>query len=324
MNQDRFKQIDLLFDEILEVSTLEREEILDERCQADIELKSEVLALFSAVKNSTDFIEKQDFIPIKNFLDEDVSDNLIGKKIGVYRLKKLLGRGGMCAVYLASRIDDFEKEVAVKIIPPLENRKQSAENFRRERQILARLEHPNIAQILDGGTTEDNTPYLVMEYIDGLPLNEFCAKNNLNLRQKLALFQAVCHAVTFAHQNLIVHRDLKPNNILVTTGGNVKLLDFGIAKLLNAETIDFSENKTIEGNALTPEYASPEQINGENITVASDVYSLGVVLYELLTGKRPFDVGGKSLSQILKIVQTTEAVPPSAIQNPKSKISNLI
>jgi len=319
MNQERFKQIDSILDEVLEVSTVERERILDERCRDDAELKREVLKLIFSLDESDDFIEKTEFTPVKYFIEPE-ADEFIGKKIGAYSLKKLLGTGGMSAVYLASRIDDFEKEVAVKIIPPFENRKASAENFRRERQILARLEHPNIAQILDGGTTEGEKPYIVMEFVDGLPLNEFCDENNLNETEKLKLFQDVCHTVSFAHQNLIVHRDLKPNNILVTKKGIVKLLDFGIAKLLDAEGFNFTENKTFDGNALTLEYASPEQINGENITVASDVYSLGVILYELLTGKRPHYFKDKSLNEILNIIQTKEPIAPS--ENSKFKIQN--
>lgn len=321
MNQERFKQIDSILDEVLEVSTVERERILDERCREDLNLKREVLQLLSSLDDADDFIEKSKFTPVKHFIENE-TDEFIGKKIGAYRLKKLLGAGGMSAVYLASRIDDFEKEVAVKIIPPFENRKQSAENFRRERQILARLEHPNIAQILDGGTTEGDKPFIVMEYVDGFPLNVFCDENNLDETAKLKIFAEVCHTVSFAHQNLIVHRDLKPNNIFVTKNGKVKLLDFGIAKLLDAEGFNFTENKTFDGNALTLEYASPEQINGENITVASDVYSLGVILYELLTGKRPHNFKNKSLNEILNIVQTKEPVAPSLISNSKSQISD--
>jgi eukaryotic-like serine/threonine-protein kinase len=321
MNQERWRQIDDLFDEVLDVAPNERNDYLARVCGDDAELFKELQILIKASGDSEDFIENREFIPAKNFLSEE-TDSFIGKKIGAYRLKKLIGRGGMCAVYLASRIDDFQKEVAVKIIPPFENRKQSNENFRRERQILAHLEHANIAQILDGGTAEDDTPFIVMEYVDGLPLNVYCDEKNLSEHDRLELFQNVCNAVTYAHQNLIVHRDLKPNNILVSKDGKPKLLDFGIAKLLRTETLDLSESHTIEGNALTPEYASPEQINGENITTASDVYSLGVVLYELLTGKRPHDFKDKSLNEIVKIIQTKEPLAPSAIANSKFQKPN--
>lgn len=317
MNTNRFSQIDSILDAVLDAPTLEREKIIDEQCKDDKSLKTEVLALLGALENFDDFIETPDFVSVKNFLDETVKDDFVGKKIGAYRLQKLLGRGGMGAVYLATRIDDFEKEVAVKIIPPLENRQSSAENFRRERQILARLSHKNIAQILDGGTTDANTPFIVMEYVDGLPLNIFCSEKNLLLNEKLELFQQVCAAVSYAHQNLIVHRDLKPNNILVCDDKTVKLLDFGIAKMLDANAFEFSENKTFDGNALTLEYASPEQINGENITVASDVYSLGVILYELLTEKRPHDFKQKSLAEILQIITKENPPAPSAITNYK-------
>ncbi len=320
MKQDRFSKIDSLLDAVLDAPTLEREKILDEKCKDDKSLKTEVLSLLAALETNHDFIELDDFGNVKNFLDEAETDDFSGKKIGAYRLGRLLGRGGMGAVYLANRIDDFEKEVAVKIIPPLENRHESVENFRRERQILARLSHKNIAQILDGGTTDANTPFIVMEFIDGLPLTQFCREKNLNLNEKLELFQDVCAAVSFAHQNLIVHRDLKPNNILVGDDKTVKLLDFGIAKMLDTENIGFTENKTFDGNALTLEYASPEQINGENITVASDVYSLGVILYELLTDKRPHDFKQKSLAEILQIITKENPLAPSEIPNSKFQI----
>ncbi|HMS42714.1 MAG TPA: serine/threonine-protein kinase, partial [Pyrinomonadaceae bacterium] len=322
MNSNRFQKIDSLLDAVLDAPTFEREKILDAECKDDKSLKTEVLALLDALNSNDDFIEFSDFGNVKNFLDEKEADEFIGKKIGAYRLKKLLGRGGMGVVYSATRIDDFEKEVAVKIIPPFENRRESAENFRRERQILARLSHPNIAQILDGGTWQTNTPYIVMEYVEGLPLNVFCKQKNLTVREKLELFQDVCAAVAYAHQNLIVHRDLKPNNILVCDDKTVKLLDFGIAKMLDSETFGTNENKTFDGNALTLEYASPEQINGENITVASDVYSLGVILYELLTKKRPHDFKSKSLAEILQIITKEKPLEPSKIANYKSQIAN--
>lgn len=321
MNSERFKKIDAILDEVLEVSTLERERILNERCLDDADLKREIYKLLSSLDKAKNFIETPDFTPIRQVFGRD-SDEFTGKKIGAYQLKKLLGTGGMSQVYLASRIDDFEKEVAVKIIPTFENRKQSAANFRRERQILARLEHPNIARILDGGTTEGGKPFIVMEYVDGLPLDRFCHKNDLSTREKLELFLKVCGAVTFAHQNLIVHRDLKPNNIFVTKNGDVKLLDFGIAKLLDADAFGLAENKTFDGNALTLEYAAPEQIAGGNVTVTSDVYGLGVILYELLTGKRPHDFREKSLGEIIKIIETKETVAPSETRNSEFKIQN--
>lgn len=322
MKPDRFSRIDSLLDEVLDVSTLEREKILDARCGSDAELKREVMSLFDALKRADDFIEKPKFATLKNLAEGDEKSDLTGEKIGAYRLKKLLGQGGMSRVYLASRIDDFEKEVAIKIIPPFENRRQSAENFRRERQILARLEHPNIARILDGGTTSGGSPFIVMEYVDGLPLDSFCRENDLSVREKLELFSKVCSAVTFAHQNLIVHRDLKPGNIFVTKTGEIKLLDFGIAKLLDAEAFGVGENRTFQGTALTLEYAAPEQITGGNITVASDVYSLGVILYELLTGSRPHKFGEKSLGEIVRIIESVEPAAPSEIPNPQSKDLN--
>lgn len=319
MKQERFQQIDALFEEVLDAPTLEREEILAEKCADDLELKNKILSLIKALKTSEDFIENTEFTPVSKFI-ENTEDKYIGKKIGTYELKKLIGRGGMSAVYLATRIDDYEREVAVKIIPPFENRKNSAENFRRERQILANLSHPFIAQIVDGGTTDDNKPYIVMEYVEGLPLDEFCNANNFTVKQKIKLLQEVCEAVTFAHRNLIVHRDLKPHNILVNKSGVPKLLDFGVAKLLVEKTFQVSENKTFDGNALTLEYASPEQVLGENITVASDVYSLGVILYELLTGNRPHELKNKSLGEIVKIIKAEEPAPPSRIQNSSFKI----
>lgn len=320
MNAENWQKIDSLFDEYLD-SSPEIQASFFAKKDLSPEIKTELIKLISAVNKTDSFIETTSLKPVKEFLSEN-EDSLIGKKIGSYQLEKLVGKGGNGAVYLAKRIDDFSKEVAIKLIPTFSATKSNKDNFRRERQILARLEHENIAQILDGGTTSDGTPYLVMEFIKGVPLDEFCRQKNLSLNERLQLFEEVCKAVSFAHQNLVVHRDLKPNNILVDRSGKVKLLDFGIAKLLQPENFDFSENKTLESNALTPEYASPEQINGGNITTASDVYSLGVVLYELLTGKRPFDFSRLQFSEILQISRLKEAIPPSAIQGNETKIQD--
>lgn len=321
MKQERFELIDRILDEVLDCPTLERPALLALKCGSDHALRSQIETLIKSLAESEDFIERNEFATVKELVEKD-SDELTGKKIGAYRLKKLLGEGGMSAVYLASRIDDFEKQVAVKIIPSFDYRRRSAENFRRERQILAHLEHPNIARILDGGTTPDGVPFIVMEYVDGLPLDRFCRENGLSIKEKLELFKKVCEAVTFAHQNLIVHRDLKPSNIFVTRSGEVKLLDFGIAKLLDADAFGIADNKTFDGNALTLEYASPEQIGGRSITVASDVYGLGVILYELLTETRPHNFSGKSLGEIIRLIETKEPVVPSKIKDSGSGSQN--
>ena len=320
MNTEIWQKIDSLFDEYLDATPAEQADFLEQKCDNE-EIRNELKKLISALDKTDSFIESPTFTPVKEILTEN-DDSLIGKKIGSYQLEKLIGKGGNGSVYLAKRIDAFSKEVAIKLIPTFSATQSNKDNFRRERQILARLEHENIARILDGGTTSDGTPYLVMEFIEGLPLDEYCRQENLSINQRLQLFLKVCEAVTFAHQNLIVHRDLKPNNILVRKDGKVKLLDFGIAKLLQTNEADFSTNQTLKGNAFTPEYASPEQINSEIITTASDVYSLGVVLYELLTNQRPHSFKDKPLNEILRIISNEEPLPPSKI--PNSALRSLI
>lgn len=308
MNTEIWQKVDALFDEYLDASPAEQANFLDEKCES-AEIRQELEKLISALDKTSDFIENPTFTPVKKILDEDENDNLIGTKIYSYQIEKLLGKGGMGTVYLAKRVDDFSKEVAIKTIPPFAGSKNNKENFRRERQILAKLDHPNIARILDGGTTENGIPFLIMEYVDGMPINEYC--QNLSLDEKLNLFQGVCDAVGYAHKNLVVHRDLKPTNIFIKSDGTIKLLDFGIAKLLQTDELPTTTGTTFGGNALTPEYASPEQIKGENITVSSDVYSLGVVLYELLTGNRPHNFKGKSLNEILQIISKGEPKYPN-------------
>jgi serine/threonine protein kinase len=216
----------------------------------------------------------------------------------------------MGTVYRAVRDDDaFRKEVALKVVQRGLTSEYHRERFRQERQILAALDHPNVARLLDGGTTEDGRPYLVMEAVSGEPIDSYCARGNLALRERLELFRLVCAAVQYAHQNLIVHRDLKPANILVTLEGSPKLLDFGIAKLLPPE--HGSPATVTEFRALTPYYASPEQLRGDPITTASDVYSLGVLLYELLVGRRPFALEGRSTDEVIRLVCEAEPLRPS-------------
>ncbi|MDX2041326.1 MAG: protein kinase [Acidobacteriota bacterium] len=219
----------------------------------------------------------------------------------------------MGAVYLAERADDaYEKRVAIKMVWPGGIRSEINRRFNIERRVLAALEHPNIARLLDGGVTEDGWSYVVMEYVDGVPITEYCDRQKLSIAERLKLFQSVCEAVQYAHQNLIVHRDLKPSNILVTNAGEVKLLDFGIAKILDP-TDDASGQSPTLLNFLTPEYASPEHIAGQRITTASDVYSLGVLLYELLTGARPFNPTSRSPQELIRLIETHEPARPSQV-----------
>ncbi|RPH69668.1 MAG: serine/threonine protein kinase [Myxococcaceae bacterium] len=231
------------------------------------------------------------------------------RRIGPYKLIRELGRGGMGTVWLAARADEqFEKRVALKVVRASDS-EQVLRYFRQERQILAGLEHPNIARLLDGGTTEDGLPYFVMEHVEGVPIDRYCDEHKLPVLERLRLFEAVCSAVQHAHRSLVVHRDLKPSNILVTGEGVPKLLDFGIAKLLNPGVAGGLSQETVL--AMTPEYASPEQVRGRAITTATDVYSLGVILYELLTGHPPYRVKSREHVEVLKAVCEVEPERPS-------------
>ena len=235
-----------------------------------------------------------------------------GQRIGPYRVERLLGRGGMGAVYLASRVD-FEKQVAIKVLNRGMNNDEVVRRFHHERQILARLEHPNIARLLDGGTGDDGLPYFVMEYVEGEPIDRYCARHGLGVRERLELFRKVCSAVHRAHQNLVVHRDLKPGNILVDAGGEPKLLDFGIAKPLDADGSTAAVMTAAGIQPMTLAYASPEQINNEAITTASDVYSLGVVLYELLTGQPPYRAPGHRPLDLADAIRSQQPLKPSTL-----------
>jgi eukaryotic-like serine/threonine-protein kinase len=236
-----------------------------------------------------------------------------GDRIGPYQVRRVLGRGGMGEVYLCERADEqYQKQVAIKLVSRGVLSRQVQTRLRTERQILATLDHPNIARLLDGGTTAEGIPYLVLEYVEGEPIDTYCDTHRLSIGARLQLFRVVCSAVQSAHRNLIVHRDLKPSNILVTADGTPKLLDFGIAKLLDvrqtAHTIAMTQ---ADVRIMTPDHASPEQIRGELITTASDVYVLGVLLYELLCGQRPFQVSGLRFREIERVICEKEPPPPS-------------
>jgi eukaryotic-like serine/threonine-protein kinase len=307
-----------LFHEAVEIALSERKSFLDRNC-ADTEVRIEVESLLKAHEQAEDFIASPVFLDtevlptnfVAEFEDENDEDfDRTGEKIGNYEIVCEIGRGGMGAVYLAQRAnDDFVQQVAVKIVKRGMDTDFVLKRFRRERRILASLNHPNIAKLFEGGTTHDGLPYFVMEYIEGKNLLSFCSSKDLNLAERLMIFREVCEALTYAHQNLVVHRDLKPSNILITPEGVPKLLDFGIAKLLtDDETVS-----TTTGiyRLLTPEYASPEQVRGKRTTTVSDVYSLGVLLYELLTAHSPYRTQSKSFQEIIRAVCETEPLKPS-------------
>ncbi|HKP86647.1 MAG TPA: protein kinase [Blastocatellia bacterium] len=245
--------------------------------------------------------------------DEEHQEIFQEPNIGPYKVIRRIGQGGMGFVYLAARDDDqFKKQVAIKVVRPGMDTDFVLRRFLSERQILANLDHPNIARLLDGGTTEDNRPYFVMEHIEGKPITQYADEHRLSTVERLKLFREVCAAVHYAHQNLVIHRDIKPSNILVTAGGTPKLLDFGIAKLLNPDLAGLTVEATaVAVRLMTPEYASPEQVLGEQITTASDVYSLGVLLYELLTGHRPYKITSRLPHDIARVVCEQEPQKPS-------------
>ncbi len=310
MKPERWQRIEELFRTIVDHPADQREAYLTRVCGGDEELRREVLSLL-ARDTAEDFL----FEPIADMalsLTAELPDDLTGTRIGPYRLTRLIGRGGMGAVYEALRDDEqFQQQVALKLIKGGMDSNFVRDRFLRERQILASLDHPHIAHLLDGGTTGDGQPYFVMELVDGESITEYCRRRELSLNDKLKLFRGVCAAVQHAHQKLVVHRDLKPSNILVTEDGTPKLLDFGIAKLLAADPGNAVTHTETAMRLMTPDYASPEQVRGGVITTAADVYALGAVLYELLTGRRPHQFVTYSPLEIERTICETEAQRPS-------------
>ena len=270
----------------------------------------QIQRLLEADVRSEGFIERAVEAGACALADAEVATE---RRFGRYRLVREIGRGGMSSVFLAVRDDEeFHKRVAVKVVPRGMDSQDIVRRFRTERQILASLDHPNIAKLYDGGTTEDGLPYFVMEYIEGVAVDRYCTQHQLTLVERLRLFQRICSAVHFAHQNLVVHRDLKPSNVLVTPGGVPKLLDFGIAKVLNPELSGTAIEPTRRAAGLmTLGYASPEQVRGLSVTTATDVYSLGVLLYELLTGRRPYRVSQDRPSQWETVICERPPEPPA-------------
>lgn len=313
MTAERWKQIDSIFQTVVELDPAERAGFLDRACAGDASLLSEVESLIKSHEQAQSFIESPLLQVPMNLLVQEQDRSNVSRLIGAYKVIRQIGHGGMGTVFLASRADDqYRKAVAIKLISRGMDTDSIVSRFRHERQILASLDHPNIARLLEGGTTEDDLPYFVMEHIEGQPIDEFCDSRKLTTSERLKLFRTVCSAVHYAHQNLIVHRDLKPSNILVTSEGVPKLLDFGIAKLLKpemyAQTIAPTEAMV---RPMTPDYASPEQVRGQPVTTASDVYSLGVLLYELLTGHRPYRIKSLHPEEIERAICDQEPERPS-------------
>ncbi len=304
----RFRLAHERFHEALALAPGEREPYLARLETSDPELAREVRGLLAADADAAGFLAEAPALP-------ENEATRVGERFGPYRLTGEIGRGGMGVVYRAVRDDDsFAKDVAIKLVEPGMRSPELLQRFRAERQILARLEHPHIARLLDGGTATDGTPYLVMEFVQGRPLLADADERRLDLAARLRLFLAICEAVQFAHERLVVHRDLKSDNVLVAGDGAPRLLDFGIARVLSADGAAGESTQTLPlHRRLTPDYASPEQIRGEPAAVASDVYSLGVIFYELLAGTRPLRVAGRTTEEMLRVATHEESPPPSAV-----------
>jgi eukaryotic-like serine/threonine-protein kinase len=302
-----WQRVQTLFLESVEMPTEERSRFLQFSCASEPWMLSEVESLLAADVNSGALIEAAVQGVAASFFD---THDLIGERLGIYRIVREIGRGGMGSVYLALRDDrEYQKEVAIKIVRRGMDTADVLKRFRYERQILAGLEHPYIARLFDGGSTPDGVPFFVMEYIKGSPVDAFCREQSLDSKAICELFLLILEAVAYAHRNLVVHRDLKPVNILITADGAPKLLDFGVAKLLSG---DPSGNHTITASmrTFTPEYASPEQVQGLPITTSTDIYCLGIILYELLTGKRVRSIEFQTPAQIERVICHTEVVRP--------------
>ncbi len=292
---------------------------LDRECASDAALRAEVESLLAQHDGASCFIET----PALHLVAESLAGEgaySAGYLMGDYEILSLVGRGGMGEVYLAQD-RKLGRKAALKLIQRGLDSDELVRHFKREENLLASLNHPNIAQLYGGGVNADGSPFFAMEFVEGERLDEYCDKRGLSTRERLQIFRKICSAVTYAHQHLVIHRDLKPANIRVTPEGEPKLLDFGIAKLLDKES--GTSGQTITMAVMTPDYASPEQVRGESMTTASDTYSLGVILYELLTGTRPYRLTSRKPSEISRAIMEQEPARPSAaiVANRESKIA---
>jgi eukaryotic-like serine/threonine-protein kinase len=320
MTSERWDQIQEIFGTAVELERSARASYLADACRGDSALRYEVESLLDSYESDPGYLEISAAslagLPsdIHNLMDDD--DAMLGAHVGVYHIIERIGSGGMGSVYLAERDDaQFRQRVALKLVKRGMDSEEIIRRFRSERQIVATLDHPNIARLLDGGITADGRPYFVMEYVEGgVPIDRYCDAKGATIAERLELFRTITAAVHYAHQNLVIHRDLKPANLLVSESGALKLLDFGIAKPLDPGGLGVTAAMTrTEIRLLTPEYASPEQIRGEQITTVSDVYALGVLLYELLTGHRPYRLKSRMVSEIEKVICDEDPERPSSV-----------
>jgi serine/threonine-protein kinase len=319
MNSKSWQTVEAIVDQAMELPEYERKTFINQQCAGDTELKSKVYELWDSINKSEGFLEgtlsyhDELLADFNNEIENiDSESSLIGENIGAYKITKLLGHGGMGSVFLAERTDgSFDHKVALKLVRRGMDTPDNIARFQRERSILANLNHPNIGCLYDGGVTDNGLPFLIMEYIDGMPLDDYCKHHNCTFSERLQLLHTVCQTVQYAHNNLIIHRDLKSENILVTENGTVKILDFGIAKLLKPEAEPMLFETDAGGRILTLGYAAPEQINSEPVTPATDIYTLGGLFYTILTGCHPFDLKEKSITEIENIICNTSPLKPS-------------
>ncbi|HEV2885061.1 MAG TPA: serine/threonine-protein kinase, partial [Pyrinomonadaceae bacterium] len=313
MTPERWRHVKQVLQSALELEPEQQAEFVASACVGDEPLRLEVESLLEYQKEGASFIEVSAADVAAKILADEEAHSAIGRRLGPYKIVREIGQGGMGSVYLAVRDDaQYQQKVALKLVKRGMDTDFILRRFRHERQILADLNHPNIARLLDGGTSDDGLPYFVMEYVEGVPIDQYVHEHELTTVERLKLFSVTCAAVHYAHQHLVVHRDIKPGNILVTADGNPKLLDFGIAKLLHDDHGSPATNVTATAvRLMTPEYASPEQLRGLSVSTATDIYSLGVLLYEILTGHRPYRFEGRLPHEVAQVICEQEPEKPS-------------
>src|ERR1700744_1882131 len=312
-DSERWRRLETLFYQASDMDPRDRAAFLDQACGEDAEMRREVESLLGAANQTLRVFRE----PAEQAARESTGEaGFTGRRIGPWQILEALGEGGMGRIYLASRADEvYNKKVTIKLMrADFGGDREMLLRFRTERQILAKLNHPNIARLLDGGVSVEGLPYLVMGYVEGVPIERYCRDGGLSVEARLRLFRTVCVAVEYAHRNLVIHRDIKPANILVTSAGEPKLLDFGIARLLDPEFSGVAARTRASERLMTPEYASPEQVRGEAVTTSADGDALGGVLYELLAGVRPFRMKTDSPIEIARAVCEETPQPPSAVR----------